>query len=920
MRRRINPLIILLLALFPIIVPAADLPTLEKASNIREGYLDNGIKYYIASNKSSKGIVDMALVQKTGFIDETKKSRGAATVQARGSLTELQHFSRISPQTFLTSNGIRPAAEGYVEIRSDATIFRFSDIPVSDGTDAADSTMLLIFDITGRGFKADGMDYSPQNQAIIVSGDVDPDQLINKMNMLSMLVTRQNPGRTSRKPYVWIGTSDIKVEMVPARTSGLVSFTIRYRLPRTPDGNMATVQPLVAWKYASELEILLRRRLGKALRSSGIPTAGIEVEYRSSDAGDSDETFSISVSCRPAEARDAMKAVAAEMASIDREGINPEEYRGVTRELATRLRSSVRTSGSSNSSYVRMCIASYLYGASLADPKDRMDFFLSRNLDDATGARLFNGFVTALLDKSANMDVITSAESLDENSVWRIFRDAWEEPKALSPVKGYADTLLLRKSAPKVKIKTTDKDPISDGQLYTFSNGQRVVYKEIADDGLIHFSWRVKGGYSQIPGLRRGEGACITDVAALAKISGLGGDDFRDILMSNGIVMRLDIGLSELRISGESPAQKFPLAMKAMLSLTGDREQDAKAYAYYRDCAGLQALADRGTPYRRLSVLDSIMTPENNYSAFRNSSALSDDLPKKVERFLDAQFSKMNDGVLVIAGKIDEATLRKTLVRYMGGFRSDRVASNRSRRLGDVKTGRITGWTDSLDASAYDIALSTRLDYNLDNHIAARIAAGYIEDVAASAAARLGWYSIARTDFSMFPEERLSLSILTSPAGESGLPADMVQSDDAVAVAAAVRRAIALAAREGISRHRLEEGRKRALAMMDKATPAGVIRLVEMRYSYGKDMISRYEDRAKAVSAEDVNRILTALAGGSVAEHVLRLRDTEEKVFEPEIEAVIPDGPELPECEPSAPEKADPEGLGGLFRELFNME
>ena len=85
-------------------------------------------------------------------------------------------------------------------------------------------------------------------------------------------------------------------------------------------------------------------------------------------------------------------------------------------------------------------------------------------------------------------------------------------------------------------------------------------------------------------------------------------------------------------------------------------------------------------------------------------------------------------------------------------------------------------------------------------------------------------------------------------------------------------------------------------------------------------MISRYEDRAKAVSAEDVNRILTALAGGSVAEHILRLRDTEEKVFEPEIEAVIPDGPELPEYEPSAPEKADPEGLGGLFRELFNME
>jgi len=909
-----------LLTLFPIIVPAADLPALKPAANIREGYLDNGIKYYIVKNSGPKGMLDLALVQKAGSDDESGRSKGAATVQARGALANLPHFQRRTPQEFFASNGIRPAKSGYVETLPDATIFRFTDIPVSERSDAADSTMLLMFDIIGRGFKADGMDYTPQNHAVIASGDIDPDKLVNKMNMLSMLVTRRSPANTNRRPYSWLGTSDIKVKYEPALNQGIRSFTIRYRLPRTPKENMATIQPLVAWKYASELEILLRRRLGKALCEASLPYTGIDINYRSSENGCSDESFSISVSCRPADAVSVMKTVAATLASIDKEGIAPEEYRGITRELATRLRNEVRTTGAENGSYLQMCISAYLYGSSLAAPKDRMDFFLSRNLGDATGARLFNGFVTALLDKSRNMDVSTDSEQLDEDTVWRIFYDAWGEPKALTAMRGYADTTAFRRSGAKARLKNSIPDPISGGQLHTFSNGQRVVYKNTGDDGLLHFSWRVKGGYSQIPGLKRGEGACVSEIAALAKISGIRGREFMDILNANGIDMRMDVSLSDIRISGSAPEHKFPLVMKALLSYIGDREADPEAFAFYRECEKLEAVSEKDRIAGRMAILDNIMTPDNNYSAFRTEASLSDNLEKKVEKFLAAQFAKMNDGVLVITGKADEVTLKKTLSRYMGGFDSERIATNRFRSRTTFSTGRISTKADSTCCPLYDISLSTRLDYDPDNRIAAVIAMNALSEAAASAASNYGWYTETVTDFSMFPEERIRLSIMTSPASRNGLPADMLQTCDATAVAAAVRRAIGHVAKTGIDRQRLEEGKKMAINTFDKTSPEGVTRLVELRYSYGKDMASRYTDKAKAVSAEAVNQVIRALAEGALAEHCVYLNDPGEKIAEPEIPVVIPAGPQLPEYVPAAPEIADPDGLSALFHELYFIE
>ena len=52
-------------------------------------------------------------------------------------------------------------------------------------------------------------------------------------------------------------------------------------------------------------------------------------------------------------------------------------------------------------------------------------------------------------------------------------------------------------------------------------------------------------------------------------------------------------------------------------------------------------------------------------------------LADKVEGFLDDMSSRMNDGVLVLVGDMDEERLKKLLSEYAGGFRTQDVAFRR---------------------------------------------------------------------------------------------------------------------------------------------------------------------------------------------------------------------------------------------------
>lgn len=903
-------LISALLVLLPIMMPAADLPKLPTAQQIRTGTLDNGITYYIVTNSTEKGKADIALVQRVGTAMERGATAGDAVVRARGALADLPHFMTLTPQRFLARGAIWPKSSGYVTVSPDATVYRFEDVTLSYSPEVVDSTMLMIFDVIAR---SDSPLYAPQSQAIVVSGDIDANALLNKMNMLSLLVTRRE-GDAPEGRYYWEETDSARVVHVPAASRSAATMTVSYSSVRTPQENMATVQPLVSWRYAREMDILLRKRLERAFRRSGIPFAGLQCSYRSSADGPDDEAYTLSLATDPAHYEEALGIVAATLSELDSAGALPDEYLDVRNELNMDLRREFNAEVVTNRDYVGRCVSAFLYGSSLASSKTNLEFFLTRNMEPAAATELFNNYVGALLDPERNLTIGVDTLRVPPEQARALFSASWARRSGRTPAYqvSHGDTLSLKVPSAKTKLKTVAPEPLSDGQMWTFANGIRVIYKEVPQQGVFHYSWLLNGGFATLQGLRPGEGDYLSDMLLLSDVGDMKGAAFRAMLAANGITMEPRVTLTDFQIAGAAPDSRLPLLLKSLVALAEKRKVDMDAFGYYRRSEAVaRELAD-GTRERR-ARLDSLLAPDNPYTGYRRSVTLADDFPLRAERFFSSRFANMADGVLILVGHFDEAALKKTLTQYLGGFRTDKAAPNRFRHNVKPFSGHAVRMTEGAPAPRFDLELTAALDYTVDHFIAANIAARYLSDAVADALARRGWQSEAIWRFDLYPYDYFSLDILSSLADPNGLPASTMPTDSVDRVRREVHEAIARTAAAGIPAARLKACKTELVGNYNSwsSDPETIILLLRLRYSFGKDILTKYADKVGAVEKDKVDKVLKLLASGASAEHIVRAG----RPLDP-LQSSVPPEPAWPEADAPAP-MSDTLGLARLSRAVF---
>lgn len=891
-----------LLALCPIIVPASGLPVLPPDSQIKSGKLGNGISYYLVSNNKGSGQVDFALVQKVGREDEPEINAGEAIIGARASMNDLPHFVGRSPFSFLHGKAIWPNEDGYVKVSEDATVYRFSGSDNTSGREMVDSTLLMIFDIIGKSSGPMKEKYIPQNQAVIVAGDIDVQAILGKMNMLSLLVTDKK-GEIKTKSYTWKAREGVKYIAEKAFAPGLASICAEYSFPRTPLENMNSVLPIVSSRYFSELSVILRRRIERSLRQEGIAFASVDFNYTGSGLGAGDEKFKVKINTASEYLTAAASVLAQSLADVDANGIVSGEYRDAINESLSSFKKSDQYDRIKNDYYIETCISSFLYGSSLASSKTSLDFFAKRNVDDEVSVKLFNNFVSAILDKSNNLTLICEAQSASifKEDVLKAFSESWEKEESGSNrqnnIISNSDTTGLRPSRSKSKIKTLAEEPLSGGQLWLFSNGIKVIYKQIpSSNHILYYSWLIKGSYSRIKEVGGLDWAYFQDMLKLYNVAGMPSARFRNMLAANGIDMDCEASPSEIFIRGSAPSERLQLLFKSLLSLSEDRSLDTKAFSYYKECEALrQAYSKTGIGYKK-TVLDSILNPGNEYSVYKRKLGLHSNLQENAEKVYSKAFSRMNDGVLIIIGDMDEAYVKKQMLQYIGSFKTDRASSHRSNLKHKDIVGRAFIAEEGCEPSI-NISLSAPLNLTAENYMAGIIAGRALRESAAGAAAACGWRVLSDGYFSMLPEESLNLNLYMSMADSEGLPASMMRKEDAEEVLAYIRKAIHRAGEKGVNPRVLSAGKAEVASMFSRwgKDPAFVRYILELRYAYGKDIINGYEKKLGSVTASMVNPILRALAQGSMAEYIVKGK---EKINETVL--CIPLFPSVPEMSPSS--------------------
>ncbi len=814
-------------------MPAMDIPLLPDDPAVLKGVMPNGMTYYIVSNPSEKGFADFALVQNTGRLTAQEQGVEEAANQALDSLRRVN-----SPQEFLSRYEIVPGKDGFIQISDDATIFRFQDMMLKGS--AADSTLLLIMDIADRANYA-GDEFvakwcQPSDQAVVIAGDVDAKSIEKKLLNMSLMVPA---GVSAQRPEYVRETPPVE-DMTTG--NGLAEISLTFVSKRSPRGYMNTVQTEIFEMSYNILGELAVDEIRKELKIRNIPFAKVSYSHLCSASYPYDDTFTVRA-LMPEEysqsAGDIMKSV---LAAIDMEGAGKEEFLLAESKYLLSLEDKAIRPLKDNRECIDRCINAFLYNAPLASAKERLAFHKSRVVPDTVRLRLFSGVAKALIDSNISSDV--------------------QVRKAPEKVKDIPSSDSLVKENVRIRLRSIKKEPVSGGVIWTFSNGLKVIYKNIPSDR-IYYTLALNGGYADIKGLEKGEGAFLPDYFMTGDIDGIPAEDFVNDLKIKGMTMDMKFNISNALITGHLPSDRMDLLLPALLSVTGGWTADNSRFDYWKQCEYLALDALQGSFYSRMTAVDSLMCPDYRLSPYKSKGNITDGFSQKASAYFADQFSKMNDGALILVGNIQEDKLKKLLLSSIGDFKTKETLFRRTIARYQPVSGS-SAYTVPGKSDNIDIVLSTRLPFTMDNYMTAELATMVMYKKLSKLFNDNGLYITIRHSCRIYPEERFNMVISVSRASYSK---DELSSEDMLFFARTIldeARNISLTADDLKAYKAILKGRL-AQKMKD---PAYWLNAITLRYLDGKDLSTNYAARIDAVTPEKVTALLSLLPAASRIEYV----------------------------------------------------
>lgn len=829
-RLRHNILLLLALLVFSKAVPAQTLPSLPMDSRIQKGKLGCGVQYYMVSNPSPKGYAQIAIVQRDKPLSEFSNT--------------------VLDPDFLSRMGVAPGEEGYVREVDGSTVYHFRDIPFYR-PEVLDSMLLYSFS---------QVYLSRSQQAVVVSGDIDPVELKKKMDIFSMMVPKMQVQDNHEPAYQWQSNPAPQVVITPPEAP-VTTVSVTYAGARVPFQSMNTAQAIVTDLFGAEFKQLLQHRLKRNLKDAGIPYGSIDFRsLRSMDHG-GNERYTVSVSVAREKADEAMRVMATTLAQMDCQGVSTQEFADAKKVLTPEVSARAQQLPSQEED-IRRCTANFLYGSNLAPYSETRRYFSRKGVAAETEAGFFNQFSSALLGQLENLtlefDGVT--DTLDTDQALFNYNLAYLWGSVVPANKDYswhsADTSALEVNCPKVKLKSEKQEAVTGGSLWTFSNGMRVVYKQVPGSGTFHYALQLGGGLAHIPGLKEGEGGYVADMLSLYNVAGIPAPVFRDILSAGGISMQAVPDVNNLSIQGSAPSGQLQLLLKALLSVANSRSLNASEFQYYAACEQLRQPSVTDLQYRQLF-------PGFACNLGKLPASLSAETQKKAHKFYEDRFSRMQDALLVISGDLKEDAAKRLLLRYLGGFQTEKAGAQARKSL-TLKPLAGTH-TASLEGEPRGIYVMLDAEYALtsDNYYVAQVAAMALEKTLAQHMIPHGYTARVKVLNFAQPQERFQLQITCLPGTPEGLPA-LLLSQEAERAVTAVRAALIASAQAAPDPADLRAWKALVKDQTDKqmASPSGFVTSLVARYSSNKDITSRYAESISAISPERVQTFLKTLTSG----------------------------------------------------------
>ena len=791
------------------------------------GKLGCDASYYIVKAPVKKGYASIALVQKGDSL----------TAEKRAGLSS----------AFLARMGVGPSRDGFLTEREGSTVYTFRDVPFYK-KEVLDSMLLYTF------YK---MAQSSAPQAIIVSGDVEPTvELKKKMDLFSLLVQKLDAPRPE-PPYEWNPSQPVALDF----SIGPESISVTYAGNRIPDVFMNTAQALVTDIFGLEFLVLLKNRLEKDFAREGVICSSVTFNSLRSCDYKGDERYTVTARIAPGQEDQALRVMARTIASMDSAGVSVKEFTDA-KEV---LRPGLLRQAAAVEEKIDPCIAHFLFGANLAPASERVRLFARKNVPEETETRLFNKYASALLAGEDNLTLqLSSRDTLDPAEALLVYNATYKNGLIAPFEADYtwhgADSAGIDFTPPRVRLQKEKPEPVSGGTVWTFSNGIKVVYKEIKGSRMFNYSLVLGGGLSQIPDLQEGEGGHIGPMLRLYDVGGIPAPVFQDMLEVNGLSMNADVHLNSLVLSGSAPSGKLAFLMKTLLAICNEREMNREEFLRYSAVQELVEPSPQDIIYAQLH-------PGYRYS--ERPGALTAQTQIKAEAYFADRFARFNDGVLIISGDLETGVVKRILGRYLGGFGIQKGTTPRRPVEFRQRNGTVTVTGDKGPRGIH-VVMEAPMAVTSDNFYLSTVAAEVLKQSLVWELAPYGFTADVLVGPMTQPQERFYMEISCFPVPVQGLPADVAEPDVNKAITA-VRAAIVKSGKRLPAQADVQAW-KNGLSERVKArlsTPEGFTMAQQTRYALNKDMNSRYSESLQAITPEKVRGFLAAISAGGAVEYIV---------------------------------------------------
>ncbi len=542
---KLKKLLMCLVALFStVILPAQpELPPVPVDKDVRIGQLSNGLTYYLRYNNWPENRAEFYIAQRVGSLQENDDQRGLAHFLEHMCFNGTKHFKGNDLLRYCESIGVKFGTDLNAYTSIDQTVYNISNVP-TDRSGAVDSCLLILYDWADglsldpkeidkeRGvineewrlrtsaimrmfernlpalypgskygermpigkmeivntFKPKVLQdyyekwYRPDNQAIIVVGDIDLDKVESKVKELfSAIVMPENPAKVETVDVPDNAQPIVIIDKDKEQRVNVIEMLFKHEA--TPDSMKDNMAYLIQQYAINSAMGMLNARLSEYAQKAESPFVSADGSYGQYLFAKTKEALDLSAMPKDGQTKEALAAVYREALRAAKFGFTATEYQ---RQKSNFLSALDKTYSNKDKRYNAQFCDDYKEHFLDNEPIPSLDdyYMMMTQLAPAIPLEAINMLMKELVPTNDSNMVVISFNTEKEGTVCptkegllKAIADVRSE-KLTAFVDNVKDEPLITKLPAKGKIvKEVKNDQLGYTEL-TLSNGAKVVLKK----------------------------------------------------------------------------------------------------------------------------------------------------------------------------------------------------------------------------------------------------------------------------------------------------------------------------------------------------------------------------------------------------------------------------------------------------------